>query len=263
MPYVLVVDDEAPIRRLLTRWLAGWGYQAKEASNASDAIEQMTAEPAAIMLCDVMMPVHDGIWLTEQVRTRWPETAVIMASGAQDMETVMRMRKQGAVDYVTKPFGREMLRQALQRASERLSKESSRRRLPAAATLIFGIRSSDFFTPLALGAGLRWRLPGAWALSRAANRLPAAAVGATFVVRLRAERAPCSRALSTRAAPSRILVSCSVNDTLFIHDSAVPSSVPAMRPNCSASAAACKLNSLSVVSGFWSCVAIRVSLPPH
>lgn len=120
MAYVLIVDDEEPIRRLLTRWLSGWGYEAKQAANAEDAIEIMAAEAAEIVLCDVMMPVHDGIWLTEQVRSRWPQTAVIMASGAQDMETVTRMRKQGAVDYVTKPFGREMLRQALQRASERL-----------------------------------------------------------------------------------------------------------------------------------------------
>jgi CheY-like chemotaxis protein len=120
MAYVLVVDDEEAIRRLLTRWLSGWGYEAKQAANADDAIDIMTAEPADIILCDVMMPVRDGIWLAEQVRGRWPETAVIMASSAQDMETVMRMRKQGAVDYVTKPFGREMLRQALQRASGKI-----------------------------------------------------------------------------------------------------------------------------------------------
>jgi CheY-like chemotaxis protein len=120
MPYVLVVDDEDAIRQLLVRWLAGWGYEAKQAGNAEDAIEIMAAEPADILLCDVMMPVHDGIWLAEQVRGRWPQTAVIMASSAQDMETVMRMRKQGAVDYVTKPFGREMLRQALQRATGKL-----------------------------------------------------------------------------------------------------------------------------------------------
>lgn len=120
MAYVLVVDDEDAIRKLLTRWLTGWGYQSQEASNADDAIERMDAEPADIILCDVMMPVRDGIWLAEQVRTRWPRTAVIMASSAQDMETVVRMRKQGAVDYVTKPFGREMLRQALLRASEQL-----------------------------------------------------------------------------------------------------------------------------------------------
>jgi DNA-binding NtrC family response regulator len=119
MAYVLVVDDEEAIRRLLSRWLSGWGYEAKEAANADAAIEIMAVEPADIMLCDVMMPVHDGIWLAEQVRGRWPQTAVIMASSAQDIDTVMRMRKQGVVDYVTKPFGREMLRQALQRASER------------------------------------------------------------------------------------------------------------------------------------------------
>ena len=120
MPYVLVVDDEESIRKLLTRWLEGWGYESREAANATAAIEQMSIEPATIMLCDVMMPVHNGVWLAEQVRARWPETAVIMASSAQDMDTVTRMRQQGAVDYVTKPFGREMLRQALQRASEML-----------------------------------------------------------------------------------------------------------------------------------------------
>jgi len=118
MAYVLVVDDEEAIRKLLTRWLGGWGYESRQAANATEALTHMGVEPAAIILCDVMMPVHDGIWLAEQVRNRWPQTAVIMASSAQDMDTVMRMRKQGAVDYVTKPFGREMLRQALQRASE-------------------------------------------------------------------------------------------------------------------------------------------------
>ena len=120
MAYVLVVDDEESIRKLLLRWLAGWGYEAKGAGSANDAIELMTAEAAAIVLCDVMMPEHDGIWLAGQIRDRWPQTAVIMASSAQDMDTVMRMRKGGAVDYVTKPFGREMLRQALLRANERL-----------------------------------------------------------------------------------------------------------------------------------------------
>ena len=116
MSYVLVVDDEEGIRKLLVRWLGVWGYQFKEAGNAEEALRLMSEEPAGIILCDVMMPGHDGIWLTEQVRSLWPDTAVIMASSAQDMETVVRMRKQGAVDYVTKPFGREMLRQALDRA---------------------------------------------------------------------------------------------------------------------------------------------------
>jgi CheY-like chemotaxis protein len=65
-----------------------------------------------------MMPGRDGLSLLEEVRERWPETAVIMATAIQDFQTVTRTRQGGAVAYVTKPFGREPLRQALQRAEE-------------------------------------------------------------------------------------------------------------------------------------------------
>jgi DNA-binding NtrC family response regulator len=70
------------------------------------------------MLCDVMMPGRDGLSLLEEVRRRWPQTAVIMATAVQDLDTIMRSRKDGAVDYITKPFGREPLLQALRRAEE-------------------------------------------------------------------------------------------------------------------------------------------------
>ena len=116
MQSVMVVDDEEGIRTLLSRWLTNWGYEPRLAVSADDALEQMEAAPAPIVLCDVMMPVHDGLWLAEQIHRRWPDTALIMASGAQDMETVKASRRHGAVDYVTKPFGREMVLQALARA---------------------------------------------------------------------------------------------------------------------------------------------------
>jgi DNA-binding NtrC family response regulator len=116
MCQVIVVDDEESIRLLLSRWLTAWGYKTRVAASANDALEQMAALPAAVVFCDVMMPVHDGVWLAQQIRERWPATAVVMATGAQDMETVTKMRRFGAVDYVPKPFGREMVRQALLRA---------------------------------------------------------------------------------------------------------------------------------------------------
>jgi DNA-binding NtrC family response regulator len=118
MHRVMVVDDEEGVRQLLSRWLSAWGYDTRVAISANDALEQMSAAPASIVLCDVVMPVRDGIWLAEQIARQWPETAVIMASGAQDMDTVTRSRQHGAVDFVSKPFGREMLLQALRRASE-------------------------------------------------------------------------------------------------------------------------------------------------
>lgn len=116
MAYVLIVDDEAPIRRLLARWLEGWGYAVKEAGNAPEALDAMLAEPASIVLCDIKMPEHDGLWLVERLRARWPTTAIIMATSVQNVQTVIKTRQEGVVDYITKPFGREAVLQALRRA---------------------------------------------------------------------------------------------------------------------------------------------------
>lgn len=113
--YVLVVDDEKPIRDMLRRRLEGWGYVVKDAANAAVALELMLADPAAFAIIDIKMPGHDGLWLAEQIRQRW-QTPVIMATGADDMTSVERSRKLGAVDYVLKPFDRELLRQAVTRA---------------------------------------------------------------------------------------------------------------------------------------------------
>ena len=117
---VLIVDDEPPIRVILTRWLTGWGYGVRDVGRALEALDVMAAEPADILLCDVAMPEHDGLWLAEQVHARWPGTAIIMSTVRDDPHTVRTSRKLGAVAYVTKPFDPVLLRQALDHASGRL-----------------------------------------------------------------------------------------------------------------------------------------------
>ena len=117
---VLVVDDELPVRQFLRRWLEGWGYAVTEAGSAPEALAVMLAEPASIILCDIKMPEHDGLWLAERVRAQWPQTAIIMATALDDTPTVLKSRDLGAVDYVRKPFGRELLLQALRRATATL-----------------------------------------------------------------------------------------------------------------------------------------------
>ena len=67
------------------------------------------------------MPGHDGFWLMAHVRAKWPRTMTIMATGNDDLDVVMKSQRAGAVDYVTKPFGRELLRQALARANAALN----------------------------------------------------------------------------------------------------------------------------------------------
>lgn len=118
--HVLIVDDEPPIRMILTRWLTGWGYRVRDVGSAVEALDVMAAEPADIVLCDIAMPEHDGLWLAEQLHTRWPQTAIVMSTGRDDPQTVRTSRKLGAVAYVTKPFDPDLLRQALDHASGRL-----------------------------------------------------------------------------------------------------------------------------------------------
>ena len=120
MAKILVVDDEVLIRDVLSRRLTQWGHEVVTAPGAEAALIEMEKAPAQIVFVDVIMPLHDGLWLVKQLRERWPATIVVAVSGALGMETVVQMRQYGAIDYVTKPIGREMLHQALERALARL-----------------------------------------------------------------------------------------------------------------------------------------------
>jgi two-component system response regulator FlrC len=118
-PYVLVVDDEALLREALVRWLKSLGYRSVAAESADEAITEITRELPFAIIIDIVMPGHDGLWLLEQIRDRWPSLRVIMASGANlDEQQVMKARRLGADDFIAKPFGRETLYQALLRAAK-------------------------------------------------------------------------------------------------------------------------------------------------
>jgi DNA-binding NtrC family response regulator len=120
MAKILVVDDEALIRDVLSRRLTQWGHEVVTAPGAEAALAEMEKRPAEIVFSDVIMPLHDGLWLTQKLRERWPDTIVVAVSGALELQTVVKMRQYGAIDYVTKPIGREMLHQALERALAKL-----------------------------------------------------------------------------------------------------------------------------------------------
>lgn len=114
--YVLIVDDESVVRDFLTRCLEEWGYTVKQVASAAEALETMVADPASLVLCDIRLPGHDGLWLAERLRTHWPSTPVIMATGLDDVETVRQSRELGAVDYLTKPISADQLLQVVRRA---------------------------------------------------------------------------------------------------------------------------------------------------
>ena len=113
---MLVVDDEEPIREILSRRLQQWGHEVVAVATADAALDQMRISPFPIVFCDLIMPVHDGVWLFKQILSQWPDTIVVAVSGAQDEEVVVQVRRLGAVDFVPKPIGRETLHQAVERA---------------------------------------------------------------------------------------------------------------------------------------------------
>ena len=119
--YVLVVDDEALVRDFMARCLEDRGYAVKKAGNAGEALELMVNMPASVVLCDIKMPGQDGLWLADRLHAHWPNTPVVMATGIDDVETVRLSREVGAVDYITKPIGRDQLLQVVRRAATRPS----------------------------------------------------------------------------------------------------------------------------------------------
>jgi DNA-binding NtrC family response regulator len=118
---VLVVDDEQGIRELLRRWLTSFGYDVRAAEDARGALEAMLARPFDVLIVDIKLPGWDGFWLMERVRGKWPRTAIIVASGVAEAFAVRKAQTLGAVDYITKPFDQQVLRQALERAEARIN----------------------------------------------------------------------------------------------------------------------------------------------
>jgi response regulator RpfG family c-di-GMP phosphodiesterase len=115
---VLVVDDENGARDLVSRWLKTTGYQVTTAASADEALTHVHDDAPAVALCDIRMPGHDGLWLAQQIRHDAPETAVIMATGVHDVGSAVVSLRQGVIDYLTKPFGRDRLRDAVMRGIE-------------------------------------------------------------------------------------------------------------------------------------------------
>jgi CheY-like chemotaxis protein len=122
---VLVVDDDPNIRRVFRRWLEKWNFAVTDAADAAAALASMFAQLPDIVLCDLTMPGQSGLWLMEQIRASWPLMPIVVISGADDVDVVTQTKQLGAVDYVTKPIGKEALRQALSRAVEKLPERNA------------------------------------------------------------------------------------------------------------------------------------------
>lgn len=105
MPKILVIEDEAAIRRVLVKILTeeNENYQVEEAENGAVGLEMLKKNDYDLALCDIKMPRVDGVEVLQETRKLKPEIPFIMISGHGDLDTAVNTMRLGAFDYISKP----------------------------------------------------------------------------------------------------------------------------------------------------------------
>lgn len=105
MAKILIIEDEAAIRRVLVKILSEESdtYEVVEAEDGLDGIEQIKKDDFDLVLCDIKMPKMDGVEVLEAVKKIKPEIPIVMISGHGDLDTAVNTMRLGAFDYISKP----------------------------------------------------------------------------------------------------------------------------------------------------------------
>ena len=102
---VLIVDDEEVVRRAHLRSLQNTGCLARIAEDGNEAIRVMEQEPADVVLLDIRMPGLDGMDVLKTIKTRWPDSEVVVITGYPTIESAKEAVRLGACNYIAKPVG--------------------------------------------------------------------------------------------------------------------------------------------------------------
>ena len=129
MSSILIVDDEKDIRELIADILKDEGFSVRLAGNSDDCMAEINAEPPALMILDIWLKDSrmDGIDILKTVKRDNPEVPVVIISGHGNIEIAVAAIKQGAYDFIEKPFNIDQLMVVVTRAMEtsRLRRENS------------------------------------------------------------------------------------------------------------------------------------------
>jgi two-component system response regulator PilR (NtrC family) len=127
---ILVVDDEQSMREFLEIFFRGEGYEVVTAADVDSALVAIDADDFDVVISDIQMPRRSGLELLHAVKDTAPQTVVIMITAFATTETAITAMKQGAYDYVTKPFKVDELRLVVEKALEKrlLAAENQRLR---------------------------------------------------------------------------------------------------------------------------------------
>lgn len=116
---ILIVDDEAIVRESLGNWFREEGYEADLAESGRSALKQLADKRWDIFLLDIKMPGMDGLELQRKIREIHPQATIIIMTAYASVETAVEAMKQGAYDYIVKPFDPDDLDHLIRNAVER------------------------------------------------------------------------------------------------------------------------------------------------
>jgi two-component system response regulator AtoC len=131
---VLVADDEASIRHVLSLVLQGEGYEVRAVSNGEEALAELEARDYDAVVSDVRMPRIDGLALLQRALARHPDLTFVVMSAYGQPEAALAAVAAGAFDYVSKPFKPEEVVLVLKKAEERRRLVNENRRLRRSGT---------------------------------------------------------------------------------------------------------------------------------
>ena len=126
---ILVIDDDKIIVDSLCEFLSLEGYRAEGAETVKTALARLEEKRYCLAITDVNLPDGDGLDLLDTIRSRYPQTVVIVITGYGTIDSAVRAIKQGAYDYLTKPIIDDELRLAVERAIHQQSLMSENERL--------------------------------------------------------------------------------------------------------------------------------------
>jgi two-component system response regulator FixJ len=136
--HVFVVDDETVIRQSLTLLLRASGYDSRPFSSGDDFLEAAPYLPPGCAIMDIHMPGVDGLEVQDQLLDNRPDIPLIFITGMGDVPTAVRAIKNGAVDFIEKPFDDDVLLDCLATAMKKIDAQAGRHAKRAAARELIG-----------------------------------------------------------------------------------------------------------------------------
>jgi DNA-binding NtrC family response regulator len=113
---ILVVDDDAIVIKSCRRILEAEGFEVSSVPSADKALEALKSYDFDLLLIDVKMPKHDGMYLMREIKKNWPEIPIIIMSGYPTPETIAEVLKLGATLFIPKPFKPDELVKSVRQA---------------------------------------------------------------------------------------------------------------------------------------------------